>query len=163
MAPLGLGLVWAMIEDLRRRRVPNVVAGFVFVAGLAVSGYDGGVRGLLSGLAASVILLAVLFGLWRAGGLGGGDVKLAAATGAWVGLPHLIHFVLATALAGGVVAGVYYLLFARAPDRAEVRANLILAATHGDLPARPSHRKGRLSLPYAVAIAAGAAVALIVV
>ena len=162
MAPLGLGLVWAMVGDLRRRRIPNVVAGFIFVAGLAVSGYDGGVRSLLSGLAAAVILVLVLFAPWRTGGLGGGDVKLAAAVGAWVGLSHLVWFGLATALAGGIVAGVCY-LFARAPARAEVRANLILAALHGDLPAEASHRKGHMSVPYAVAIAAGAAVALVVV
>jgi len=91
-------------------------------------------------------------------------VKLAAAVGAWVGLSQTPWFVLATALAGGIVAGVCY-LFARAPARAEVRANLILAAVHGDLPRadEASHRKGHLSAPYAVAIAAGAAVALLVV
>jgi prepilin peptidase CpaA len=162
MAPLGLGLVWAVVEDLRRRRIPNVVAGFVFATGLGMSGFDGGIRALLSGLAASVIVTIVLFAPWKAGGLGGGDVKLAAATGAWVGLSQLVWFALATALAGGVVAGVCYLV-ARGPARAEVRANLILAALHGDLPAEASHRKGHISVPYAIAIAAGAAVALVVV
>jgi len=162
LAPLGLGLAWAVVCDLRRRRIPNVVAAFVFVVGLGMRGFDGGFRGLSSGLAAALLLFVLLFAAWRAGGIGGGDVKLAAATGAWVGLAGLPWFVLATLLAGGVVAGFCYLL-ARAPARAEVRANVIITLLHGELPPVPSHRKGHPSIPYAVAIAAGAAVALLVV
>jgi prepilin peptidase CpaA len=132
----------------------------VFLIGLGMRGYEGGVRAFLSGMAAAAILVVVLYRPWRGGAIGGGDVKLAAATGAWVGLPLLLWFSLATLVAGGVVAGFCYLL-ARAPARAEVRANLIIAAVHGDMPRVPSHRKGHLSVPYAVAIAAGAAFALL--
>lgn len=164
LAPLALGLGWAIVGDLRRRRIPNAVAGAVFLAGVGMRGFEGGIRAGLSGLAAAVILIALLYRPWRAGAIGGGDVKLAAATGAWVGLGLLPWFVLATLVAGGIEAGICYLL-ARAPARAEVRANLILAAFHGDLPApaEASHRKGHASIPYAVAIAAGAAVALLAV
>ena len=89
-------------------------------------------------------------------------MKLAAATGAWVGLSQLVWFALAGALAGGVVAVVCY-LFAPAAARADVRANLVLAGLHGELPPDvASHRKGQVSVPYAVAISAGAAVALLV-
>jgi prepilin peptidase CpaA len=116
----------------------------------------------LSGLAASVLLLAVLYKPWTAGGIGGGDVKLAAATASWVGLSHLIWFALASALAGGVVAAMCYLL-APPETKADVRANLVLAGVYGDLPpAAASHRKSRVSVPYAVAIAGGAAVALLI-
>lgn len=162
LGPLGLGLAWAVVCDLRRRRIPNVVAASVFVVGLGMRGYDGGFRAALSGLAAAVLLFILLYGAWRAGAIGGGDVKLAAATGAWVGLAGLPWFVLSTMIAGGVVAGFCYLL-ARAPARAEVRANVILTVLHGEMPPIASHRRGHPSVPYAVAIAAGAAVALVVV
>src|SRR5262249_6695135 len=115
---------------------------------------------VLSGLSACTLLIVAIYPAWRAGGIGGGDVKLAAATGVWVGLPHLLWFILATAVAGGVVAGGCYLM-ARAPARAEVRANLMLAGLRGELPAVASHRKGHPSVPYAFAIAAGAGVALL--
>ena len=160
LAPLALGLLCAVVCDLRRRRIPNAVAASVFLVGLGMRGFEGGIRAFLSGMAAAAILIVVLYRPWRGGALGGGDVKLAAATGAWVGLSSLIWFSLATLIAGGVVAGFCYLL-ARAPARAEVRANLIIAAVHGDLPPVPSHRKGHPSVPYAVAIAAGAAFALL--
>jgi hypothetical protein len=38
----------------------------------------------------------------------------------------------------------------------------VLAGLHGELPPLPTHRKGHLSVPYAVAISAGAVVALLV-
>ena len=126
MSPLGAGLLWATVCDLRRRRIPNAVSGLVFVSGLGTSAYLHGTLALGSGLAASFALLAMLFPAWRAGGIGGGDVKLAAAAGAWVGLAHLVWFILATALAGGVVAAAVF-LFASPAARAEVKANLVLA------------------------------------
>ena len=60
------------------------ISGLVFVSGLAVSTYLHGMLAFGSGLAASVVLLALLFRPWRAGGIGGGDVKLAV----FIGLIH---------------------------------------------------------------------------
>lgn len=163
LAPLGLGVAWAIVCDLRRRRIPNAVSGLVFAIGIAVRVFHGGWSAGLSSLAASVFLLAVLFPAWRAGGIGGGDVKLAAATAAWVGLSHLVWFALAGAVSGGIVAAICY-LFAPPATRAEVRANLVLAGLRGTLPpAEATHRKGRSSVPYAVAIGGGAFVALLIV
>ena len=159
--PLAVGAAWGVVCDLRRRRIPNVVSGLLFVTGLVLRGHFEGLASVASGAAAALALLLVLYRPWTAGAIGGGDVKLAAAIGAWVGLGHLVWFVLASALAGGVVAAIVY-LFAPASARAEVKANLVLAGLHGQMPAVPSHRKGHLSVPYAVAISAGAAVALLV-
>jgi len=150
----------AIVCDLRRRRIPNAVAGFVFLSGLVFRAYHVDFLAVLSGLAASVLLLAVLFAAWKRGGIGGGDVKLAAATGAWVGLSHLIWFVLGAAVSGGVVAAVFY-LFATPAARAEVKTNIMLAGLHGELPTVATHKKGHLSVPYALAISAGAVVALL--
>jgi prepilin peptidase CpaA len=158
---LAVGLLCAVITDIARRRVPNAISAFVLVTGIAVNWLDRGFVSAMGGLGAAIAIIVVLYAPWRAGGIGGGDVKLAGAAAAWVGFGHLLWFVLATGLAGGVVAGVCYLA-ARAPTRAEVRANLVLAGLHGDLPPVPSHRSGHPSIPYAVAIAAGAAVALLV-
>jgi prepilin peptidase CpaA len=158
---LGVGLLWAAISDLMRRRVPNTAVAFVFTSGLGINWIDNGAGAALGGLAAAVLSIAVLFVPWRAGAIGGGDVKLTAAAAAWIGLSHFVWFMLATALAGGVVAGIGY-LFARATTRAEVRANLILAGLQGQLPPAPTHRSGHPSVPFAVAIAAGSAVAIFV-
>ena len=162
LIPLGVGLLWAVVCDLRGRRIPNAVSGSILLSGLILGGYHGGVWAVLSGLAATVALVTVLYLPWRAGGIGGGDVKLAAAVGAWVGMGHLLWFGIASAVGAGIVAAVGYL---RAPDavKADVRANLMLAGLHGELsPAVASHRKSQVSVPCALAISAGAAVALLV-
>src|SRR5690349_4368085 len=101
LAPLAVGLACAVVCDLRRRRIPNVVSAFLLVSGLAINAHHGGVHACLSGLGASLLLLLLLYPAWRAGGIGGGDVKVAAATAAWLGLGHLLWFVLAGAAAGG--------------------------------------------------------------
>jgi prepilin peptidase CpaA len=162
LSPLAAGLLCAIVWDLRRRRIPNAISGLVFLSGVGVSVHCGGVAALGSSLAASAILLLALYRPWRGGGIGGGDVKLAVATGAWLGLSKLVWFALAAAAAGGVVAAVCY-AFASSSVRADVRANLVLAGLHGELPPEAaSHRKAKVSVPYAVAISAGAAVALLV-
>src|SRR5262252_705742 len=122
LAPLGLGVAWAIVCDLRRRRIPNAVSGLVFAIGIAVRVFHGGWLAGLSSLAASLLLLLTLYPAWRAKGIGGGDVKLAAATAAWVGLSHLVWFALSAAVAGGVVAAICYFL-APPSTRADVRAN----------------------------------------
>jgi hypothetical protein len=43
-----------------------------------------------------------------------------------------------------------------------VKANLMLAGLQGELPTPATHKKGYVSVPYAVAISAGAVVALLV-
>jgi prepilin peptidase CpaA len=161
LIPLGLGLGWAAVTDLRRRRVPNAVTGFVLLSGLVVTALDGGALAPLSGLAAFGLVLVALWRPWRVGGIGGGDVKLAAATAVWVGLGELLWFALATALAGGVVALVCFAVAGKAA-RADMKANLTLAVMRAELPEVPTHRT-HVSVPYALAIVAGAVVVFFVV
>ena len=157
LAPLGVGLTCAVGFDLWRRRIPNAVSVAVFVGGILVRALDGGLVASLSGLGASVLVTGVLFRPWRAGGVGGGDVKLAAAVGAWVGLEKLIWFALSTAVAGGLVALVCYFLRARVgprggSDQPHARRARRRPAAHsgaaarshvGSLRARDRRRRGR--------------------
>lgn len=50
------------------------------------------------------VLLLVGIGMFAARWIGGGDAKLLAAAGLWLGWPAVFHFVLITALAGGALA-----------------------------------------------------------
>jgi prepilin peptidase CpaA len=86
--------------------------------------------------------------------VGGGDVKLAAATAAWMGTDRVGMFLVATALAGGAVA-IPFLRGARATvaELVVTAAGARGSAGSGTVPA-PARR-----VPLAVAIAVGAAVA----
>jgi prepilin peptidase CpaA len=156
--PLGLLLVVATSWDLAKQRIPNPVVAAVAVFGLVVQVFDRGILSAASGLAAASIVIALLYFPWTLGGIGGGDVKLAAAVAIWVGLGAFVRFALAVAVAGGLVAAVRY-FFLRAPDRKEVRANLTLAALGQGLPSISQRGPGRV-VPYGLAIGLGAFVAL---
>jgi prepilin peptidase CpaA len=94
----------ACVTDLRTRRIPNVLTFGAALAGLVFQFATGGVEGL--GQAALGWLLGALVFLlpFALGGLGGGDVKLLAALGAWLGPADALWLVLYTGVAGGVMA-----------------------------------------------------------
>jgi prepilin peptidase CpaA len=102
---IGL-LTWAAAVDVRSRRIPNWLSFSLVLTGLGqsvtwcrtVDGPSEAFLGLLTGFA----LTFVLFGL---GALGGGDVKLLAGIGAWLGpVPTLLVF------AGAAVLGMIIVL-----------------------------------------------------
>jgi prepilin peptidase CpaA len=85
LAPMFLLLMWAALIDLRTRRIPNWLTFSLAAAGLLQSVLPGHVvspghslLGLLTGLVLNIGLFAINV-------RGGGDVKLFAALGAWVG------------------------------------------------------------------------------
>jgi len=94
----------ACVTDLRTRRIPNILTFGAALAGLLFQFATGGVEAL--GQAALGWLLgAIVFLLpFALGGLGGGDVKLIAALGAWLGPVDAVWLVLYTGVAGGVMA-----------------------------------------------------------
>jgi prepilin peptidase CpaA len=159
LGPLGLCLAAAIVFDLWRRRIPNAICLTVLLSGLVVRFADQGGWAVLQGVGAAALVVAALYRPWAAGGVGGGDVKLAGATAAWIPFGRLPWFVLSAAAAGGVIALINY-SFARAEARAEIRANLALVVLQGELPTVPSHRSKHRGVPYGVAIASGAVLAL---
>jgi len=159
LMPLGILLALAAGWDVAKRRIPNLFTGAVVLSGLIAQVGDHGVWAAASGVAAAVLTIAALYWAWAAGGVGGGDVKLAAAVAVWVGLGGMIRYALAVAVAGGVVAAVIYLL-SRRSIRQEVRTNLTLLAMRQGLPAVVARAPGRVSVPYGLAIVAGAVFAL---
>jgi Flp pilus assembly protein protease CpaA len=156
LAPLGACLTAAVVWDIKSRRIPNTVSGLVAVMGLAAQLWSGGAPEALSGIAAGVIVVAALFGFWNKGGIGGGDVKLAGAVAIWMGLHCLPIYMLATALAGGATSAVCWLRSQRSV-RDEIRVNLTLTVLQGSVPSLAPAAAGRISVPYGVAIVAGAA------
>jgi prepilin peptidase CpaA len=100
---VGVALA-ACVTDLRHRRVPNVLT--LGAAGVAVAFHAASPTG--SGLLFAVfgwgVGLLVFLPLFAVRGIGGGDVKLLAALGAWLG-PSMVLWVAAyAAIAGGAFA-----------------------------------------------------------
>jgi prepilin peptidase CpaA len=94
----------ACVTDLRTRRIPNLLTFGAALAGLFYHFATGGFEGL-GQAALGWLLAAIVFLLpFALGGLGGGDVKLLAALGAWLGPADALWLVLYTGVAGGVMA-----------------------------------------------------------
>jgi prepilin peptidase CpaA len=155
LLPLGACLAAGTIWDLARRRIPNAVSLTTACLGVLVQAMDRGGASALSGVAAGAVTVALLYRPWVVGGIGGGDVKLAAAAAIWVGLGGMIRYALAVSASGGAVAIVAYLLSVQAARR-EMKTNLTLAALQQRLPPVPEKTAGRVSVPYGVAVSAGA-------
>jgi len=85
MAPLVVMLVIAAIIDWRSRRIPNWLTLVIVLSGLGSSLLPGHVTTLGQAGLGLVVGFALPFVLYALGALGGGDVKLLAGIGAWLG------------------------------------------------------------------------------
>ncbi|MGO4171087.1 A24 family peptidase [Bosea sp. TAF32] len=97
-------MAYAAASDLISMTISNrlclsLIAAFVLCAallGLSLSDVAWHV-------AAGLIVLAVSFGLFAAGWIGGGDAKLAAATALWFGFDQLIPYLMIAGILGGLL------------------------------------------------------------
>lgn len=106
MAPqlvLTLGLLAAVVTDVRTRRIPNWLTGAIGAAGFGIACGGGAVTPAQAALGMLAGLLLMMPG-HVIGATGAGDVKLMAAIGAVVGPGLILRAFLYTAVAGGVFA-----------------------------------------------------------
>jgi prepilin peptidase CpaA len=149
-------LLAACWTDLRSRRIPNWLTIGGMLAGLAVrvAMGPGPVGNAVLGIGLAALLALPFFAM---GALGGGDVKLLMAVGAFMGPADLAWASLAIAVVGGVVA----LLEAMRrgvllPTLASCGALILSWVTLGRRgKERMPGGDGRLAVPYGVAIAVG--------
>lgn len=140
-------MAFAGASDLFTMTISNrvsliLVVGFLALA--AATGMSLGTIGLhaLSGL----LVLVVGFGCFAMGWMGGGDAKLAAATGLWLGFGQLLEYALYASVFGGLLT--LGLLHLRA---APVHPGFLIRE---DWYQRIIHEK--TGIPYGVALAAAA-------
>lgn len=138
----------AAVSDLARFTISNwvcVALAGLMLAAMAAAPADYDWARHLGAAAAALAGGAVAF---RFGWLGGGDAKLFAAVALWAGVDRLIELLIATVLAGGLLAAALILLRGLA------------AAAHAE-PYRPRPLPRLLwpgeGVPYGIAIAAGGA------
>ena len=153
----------AMVCDVRTRRIPNVLT--LSAAGLAlgfhlVTGGPSAAGWSLAGWIVGVLLFLPMFALR---GMGGGDVKLLAAVGAWLGPTQVALAALATSVAGGVIAIIVALGYGYLR---EALSNLYLLLMHwrvvGVRPLEQVTLRGTKGprLAYAIPIAIGTVVTI---
>ena len=139
-------MIWAAASDLTTMTIPNrivmvLLAGFVILAPLT------DVQ-MFQAAAGGTIALLISFILFSRGWIGGGDAKLVAVAGLWIGVDQLGLFLLTTSLFGAILT--LAVLMFRAVTLQPYLSDLTWVAR--------LHRPGG-GIPYGVAIAgAGCAV-----
>lgn len=164
---LVLTVAFGAAFDVGTRRIPN----FITIGGLAVALVlrlsIGGVEALLSGLLGALLAFLFSFPLFMLKGMGGGDVKLLTAVGAFLGPFGTFVALLATALVGGVIAIAVSLQRRRlgsslAGTFLVMRGLALKAITGGEVDAVPTlETQDAVTVPYGVAIAVGAVIGLL--
>ena len=137
-------LALAAASDVRTRRIPNWSVLALLGLFIPWSWADGGAT-LISCLAAAAVAFAASVALYGFRLVGAGDSKLFTVCALFAGLAYLPYLALATTLTGGAIALV---ALASRPRRAMA---LVTLGGKGD---------GGRGVPYAVAVAAGAAMVI---
>ncbi len=140
-------MIFAALTDATSFTIPNRLSVILLIAFVPTALALGRPAGEI-GLDVAVGALALLAGMamFAAGWIGGGDAKLFAVAGLWLGWPAITNFLMITALAGGGLAVI--LLNARS---AYVRTHLAGAPVWLARLTTPG-----ADVPYGVAIAVGA-------
>jgi prepilin peptidase CpaA len=103
-AAVLLSGVVACVIDLRARRIPNWLtfgsAALALTVHLAQDGWAGAQHAGIGWVAGTVLFLP----LFLLRGMGGGDVKLLAAFGAWLGAREVLWLAAYASVAGGLLA-----------------------------------------------------------
>jgi prepilin peptidase CpaA len=94
----------ACVTDVRSRRIPNLLTFGAAVAGIVVHVTLSGWSGFLLSVGGWFLGLALFLPFFVLGGMGGGDVKLLAALGAWLGPRDAFFLAIYASMAGGVMA-----------------------------------------------------------
>ena len=156
-----LGLCVAF--DLRTRRIPNVVSGLALFMGIVLNAAQFGTSGLFASLAGAVLGAGFLILPFAAGGVGGGDVKMMGAVGAFVGPRIAVMGLVVGMVIGGVIMSVHLARLGRLRETlARLSAMLGTAAGTGSvrpLMVRPDDDHA-IALPYSVPLAMGTVIAL---
>ena len=135
----------AVLTDLARRQIPNLLVAAMLGCGIIFQTALLGKSGFLLSLGGIVVGFSILVPFYALGGLGAGDVKLLAGVGGFLDPWGVAVVGVSTLLVGGVI-GVLVVLWQR--------VGKVLAARYLSIPPSASMEEA-VKIPYSLAIAAG--------
>lgn len=161
LLPLPLLLIATWI-DLKNHRIPNWLSFGTAGLGLAVSGGFLGWPGLLTSLQGLGVGLGFFIPFYLMRGMGAGDVKMMAATGACLGPSLALIAAAATQIMGGIIGLGYLIWYGGLVTLLQSlgffgASGFILKHRRStDKPIKPN----KIRFPYAIAIFLGTSIAL---
>ncbi len=139
-------VAFAAAMDLLTMRIPNRISALMVLAFFPLALLGGlGASEMLNHVAAGLLMLVLGVLLFIPGWFGGGDAKLMAAIGLWIGPDNLFPYIFYVALAGGLIAAAF----------CSARSVPLPRVLLGEAWAIRLHRHDT-GIPYGLALAAGA-------
>ncbi len=162
-------LLVASYTDWRWQKIFNWLTFPAIGAGLAISiaagalsgGLAGAGREALSSLAGFGLLALIFLVLGLLGGMKGGDLKLMAAVGAWLGWPLSVQALLYVAICGGIFALVWAAVHGALGKTFLQIRGFFLAFHAGLKPSSMIVESAAPLFPYGISIAVGTILSLV--
>ncbi|MBI4358327.1 MAG: prepilin peptidase [Candidatus Omnitrophica bacterium] len=156
MALVISGIVIAIVTDWRMRKIPNWLTFSLVVLGFGLNIFEGGIAGFEKsslGFGVGILLLLLPF---HSGGVGGGDVKLLAAIGSFLGPVLIFKVFLASAIFGGLFALVFALKRKKLGQIwSHIKAKIFYLLITKKVLLESDVAKERFFIPYSLAIGCG--------
>jgi prepilin peptidase CpaA len=99
-----IAVVYAAFSDVFTMKIPNMISIILFAAFFLLAPFVLGINAILWHVLTFAAVLALTFGLFAKGYLGGGDAKLMAVIALWVGLEAIGPYLFYAAMFGGAMA-----------------------------------------------------------
>jgi len=169
MWPLTINIALAVLvaasvaTDIKLRKIHNAVTMPAILSGLILNALNDGASGAMFSLYGILLATGMMALPFIMKGIGGGDLKMLAAIGALKGPEFVFVVFVAGGIMGGIIAALS--LNTRAKRKASINQikNMCLTFGQGSASvARIDTQDSSNAIPYAVAIAAGTAVAILV-
>ncbi len=148
LATLGLLLTAAAIQDVHQLRISNLFPAAVFMLFPAYAIAKGADATIWQNGVVFLVTLALGIIAFGTHLLGGGDVKLLAATALWFDIVGAAWLIGAIAILGAVIAVFFIVLRRMIPDRLLLRSGMVSLQRGGPI-------------PYGIGIAGGAIAAIL--
>jgi len=163
LLPLALLLLPAIYFDVSYYCIPNSLTLGGCIVGLLLSTWLSGWHGLENSSLSLAAAFSTSIFFWRWGWLGAGDVKLLAAVGSVVGIPHVFAVLVLTALSGMLLSIIVLARHGQIRQTLSRIAACIFVGMAQDAPVSYAliPTTGRIRLPYALAIAMGSFISLL--
>jgi prepilin peptidase CpaA len=145
----------AMINDLKYRKIPNVVTIPAIGLGFLLNFIFLGKQGLFLSLSGLLLAGGLFLIFYLIGGMGAGDVKLMGAVGSLLGIERVVFALILTSVVGGLM-GIFTILryYLRRLNFKNSNINSFQIDSKKPL---------KLSMPYGVAIAFGSMLTIILI
>lgn len=154
-------LIICVVTDIKSRRIYNKIIFPALIFGLLIQFFSGGALGVLHGIEAFLVGLAILLIPYLLGGMGAGDVKLLAVIGAIKGLSFVLMTAIYMGVVGGIIAIAVILFKDGVVNKIKSVYYFIASLLNGvRVPLLINHNM-TATYPYGVAIAFGALISLL--